>query len=234
MARRPSRPRPDHAEPMVPLATAPFQTFSPISERFRASFRSTGKPHNSLVRGANSLKKWARSLCCPLGTRGPARAPIKHKPLILLMYTGIIGHRHRGSPARPMGPKAPGGGNRPGPRSRPGQMGPEPALGRAIPARAGGGGRGGRGGARGGWVWSRARPMGPKAPGGGKPPGPRSRDRARWDPEPALGLAIRPSGAWARASGTAIRPSGMGRERELPLACVRVVGQAGEPLGVSA
>jgi hypothetical protein len=37
-----------------------------------------------------------------------------------------------------------------------------------------------------------ARPMGPKAPGGGKTPAPGSRVRTRWDPKPALGLAIRP------------------------------------------
>ena len=45
---------------------------------------------------------------------------------------------------------------------------------------------------------SPARPMGPKPPGGGKAPAPRSRIRARWDPEPALGLVIRPVSAWAR------------------------------------
>jgi hypothetical protein len=36
--------------------------------------------------------------------------------------------------------------------------------------------------------------MGPKAPGGGKARRPRSRVRARGDPKPALGLAIRPGG----------------------------------------
>jgi len=35
-----------------------------------------------------------------------------------------------------------------------------------------------------------SRPMGPKPPRWGEPP-PRSRSRGRWDPEPALGLAIR-------------------------------------------
>ena len=49
-----------------------------------------------------------------------------------------------------------------------------------------------------------APPMEPEAPVG-ETPGPRSRGRARWDPQPALGLAIRPAGAWARASGGAIR-----------------------------
>jgi hypothetical protein len=47
----------------------------------------------------------------------------------------------------------------------------------------------------------------------GETPRPPVRGRARWDPEPALGLAIRLVGARARASGGAIRRAGHARIR---------------------
>jgi hypothetical protein len=50
-----------------------------------------------------------------------------------------------------------------------------------------------------------APPMGPKAPGGGELPRPPVSRSGQMGPEPALGLAIRPAGVWARASGEAIR-----------------------------
>jgi hypothetical protein len=57
----------------------------------------------------------------------------------------------------------------------------------------------------------------PSPPVGEKPPGTRSRDRARRDPEPALGLVIPARGGWASGTGGAIRRR-LGRERRLPLA----------------
>src|SRR5205807_1520699 len=62
-------------------------------------------------------------------------------------------------------------------------------------------------------------------------PGPRSRVRAGWDPKPALGLVIRPSGVWARASGGTIRRRAVARARIAPRARVRGVSGRGGPLG---
>jgi hypothetical protein len=58
--------------------------------------------------------------------------------------------------------------------------------------------------------------IGPKGPRWGESPGPRSRDRARWDPEPALGLAIRGCGGWERGSGAAIPAEDLAGGRVCP------------------
>jgi hypothetical protein len=72
-----------------------------------------------------------------------------------------------------------------------------------------------------------ARPMGPKAPGGGKGPAPGPASATRWDPDPR----------WASRSGRRRPVQGLGRgdpaegrggERGLPLARVRVASQGSE------
>ena len=65
--------------------------------------------------------------------------------------------------------------------------------------------------------------IGPKTPRWGERPRPPSRDQGRWDPKPALGLAMRPAAASGRRVGGRSRwrsVSGTG----LPLARVRVGG----------
>ena len=84
-----------------------------------------------------------------------------------------------------------------------------------------------------GSVWAPRAAYGTQAPRWGETPGPRSRDRARWDPEPALGLAIRPAGAWARVSGGPIRRR-VGWWQGLPLArggVRRVRAESARPMG---
>ena len=66
--------------------------------------------------------------------------------------------------------------------------------------------------------------MGPTPPGGGKLPGPHA-SAPRWDPEPALGLAIRSAAAVVRGAGGRSRRVGRLGSRGLPLARVRVAGQ---------
>src|SRR5271166_218002 len=120
-----------------------------------------------------------------------------------------------------MGPKAPGGVNppAPGPASaadgtrnprwgwRYGPPGLGEGLGRGDPAEGCGGERRlplarVRVGSPGGRTLAAYGTQGPRW---GEPPGPRSRVRARWDPKPALGLAIRAAAAGRRGSGGAIR-----------------------------
>jgi len=74
------------------------------------------------------------------------------------------------------------------------------------------------------------RAIGPKGPRWGETPGPRSRGRGRWDPQPALGLAIRPEAAVVGGFGRS-DPGGQSvRGAVLPLARVGGLGED-TPLG---